>query len=835
MQKTILKNILSIFVFVILALIGGLCVSAKAEVVELSYNQVEDNAKVDRVLTTAPIPNGIVFSFKNGSTTISNTSPFTTTYQGQDIVIEATLDMSSVTTNGAITYSWLFNNNEETQNDVDLYSITGQTDLMLTIRNVAHSGYYILRVSDENGVVGESLPIKITITKAILTITEATPKQKQYDGSNLIEFDFVQSTTFVGEDSGVANIVLTGLVSSCDVGEGKLVSSLSAKVDKDDIKDNYAIELNFNTNNISTNIVKKSVVLNYTFPQNAVYNGKSYASLISIYYTDVTRTRVSVGYKYAFESSYGGSEYKADLINAGVYQIIPLKNASDNNYSFYLDDTFTQEITSLRFTIGRAQPVFTFTKSEFTYNGTQQDVKNYVLINNNEQTIKFKGTTTFITYAQGKEIEGKVKVYVDGSANYSASGDIGYNFTVSKAPTQFDLTNVKTEYEYTSTFITLDLSGLVINNDEQEVEASVDDFVNVGSYYVRMQSKESDNYKATVVNDLYVHVVKKQIDVSNLEWKTMNNLVFESGRTYTASLLSCSAFLTPIYEGNFKESQAGTYVAKVSYQNNNPENVEVIGSTKDLVWKIDKRSIIIPNVVGERNFVYDTQEKGLSFDNLDNNFVTIINNAYTNVGNYTTSLILSDTNNTKWNNNNKEVITFDWKITKQVISLGEFDKAYYFTNSQKVLNIPENDAYYVVGDKATDAGEYTAYVILKDSYNYTFDNDLSVIKVDWKIISKSAESRSPVVAIIITSLIILSLAIFVTLQFTVVRHKRASKKIVVTGTVAQKDDIRQNITEQKPRKTRQKTKINKATKSTTTTKTRKTTKNKTIKNIDKEN
>ena len=65
MQKTILKNILSIFVFVVLALIGGLCVSAKAEVVNLSYNQVEDNAKVDRVLTTAPIPNGIVFSFKN--------------------------------------------------------------------------------------------------------------------------------------------------------------------------------------------------------------------------------------------------------------------------------------------------------------------------------------------------------------------------------------------------------------------------------------------------------------------------------------------------------------------------------------------------------------------------------------------------------------------------------------------------------------------------------------------------------------------------------------------------------------------------------------------------
>lgn len=709
--------------------------------------------------------NGLEFSFSETSTSteVSDSSPLNVEYKGADYIISAEVANDGALT-GTRSYQWYFSEAG------DIYTaIDGETDLQLTVCDRIDSGYYILQVLNDGEAFGDSAAFKVTITPKEITLTNISVVDKVFDDTTNVNFSFSQSEELFEQD---AEILLTGEVSDKNVGEGKLVSNINASISNLELNNNYEIVVD-TPNNVSVDILPMPVVVNFNSSDQVTYDGTNHISEINPFYSDIHGTRKYLSFSVTF-----GATSVDEIVTAGTYEISLISQAGDQNYEFYTDSSFETEVSVYRFRVLKATPVISLSKTTFIYTGEEQDVRDFVSVNNVEQAgrLTFSSVTTFTTYAEGMSL-GSIRVVAPETTNYIRVEET-FTITVEKATPEFDFSSVKTEYEYTGTLQTFDTSSIGINNSEQTLIASVSNFQNVGRYEVMLQVEESDNYKAYVLDNLEVEIVKRKIDVSELSWGETTSFTFEKGRVREVVLRDVPAQVVANYENN-SNTDAGVYVASVSFSLRDENNYEIVGSVPNLVWEIRKRAISKPQVTSTTEFVYDGNPKTITINqNVD--YYSISGNTSIGAGEYIAKVSLVDPANTMWTDSTNTPIEYTWTILKQVVAIPDFSTQVEYTGESVGLNIENSELYTVYGASGTSLGEYTAILVLNDSDNYMWENTENLlIEVNWEIVGTLQEDNtSPITAIIIGIVVILVLGIVVTLQFTVVRKKRNDRDII---------------------------------------------------------
>ena len=709
--------------------------------------------------------NGLEFSFSETSTSgeVDASSPLKVEYKGADYIISAEVTNDGTLT-GTRSYQWYFSKAG------DIYTaIDGETGLQLTVCDTIDSGYYILQVLNDGEAFGDSEAFQVAITPKEITLTNISVIDKVFDDTTNVNFSFSQSEELFEQD---AEILLTGEVSDKNVGEGKLVSNIDASISNLELNNNY--EIFFNTpNNVSVDILPMPVVVNFNSFEQVTYDGTNHISEINPFYSDIHGARKYLSFSVTF-----GATSVDEIVTAGAYEISLISQAGDQNYEFYTDSSFETEVSVYRFRVLKATPVISLSKTTFIYTGEEQDVRDFVSVNNVEQAgrLTFSSVTTFTTYAEGMSL-GSIRVVAPETTNYIRVEET-FTITVEKATPEFDFSSVKTEYEYTGTLQTFDTSSIGINNSEQTLIASVSNFQNVGRYEVMLQVEESDNYKAYVLDNLEVEIVKRKIDVSELSWGEATSFTFEKGRVREVVLRDVPAQVVANYENN-SNTDAGVYVASVSFSLRDENNYELVGSVPNLVWEIRKRAISKPQVTSNTEFVYDGNPKTITINqNVD--YYSISGNTSIGAGEYIAKVSLVDPANTMWTDSTNTPIEYTWTILKQVVAIPDFSTQVEYTGESVGLNIKNSELYTVYGASGTSLGEYTAILVLNDSNNYMWENTENLlIEVNWEIVGTLQEDNtSPITAIIIGIVVILVLGIVVTLQFTVVRKKRNDRDII---------------------------------------------------------
>ena len=396
--------------------------------------------------------NGLTFTFtENSSGEAKNINPGTSldvVYKGEAFDLSANVGTASVTITGEITYQWYYSLTGDTYEILE-----GETSLSVEIRDTGDSGFYVLQVLDNGVPFGDSGAIKVNLAPKEITLTNFSVPDKIYDGTTSVNFTFTQSEELFESD---ASIIVSGQVEDGSVGSGKLVSKITASISDASLEGNYKLVYE-EPSSLSANILPKPVVLNQNSITETRYDGTDHRSKINPFYTDIYGAR-----KYLNFTITSGATTVDDIVNAGSYTITPLKLASDSNYEFYTDSNFVTLAKSYRFRVLKATPQITLEKSDFVYTGSEQDVSDFISINNNEQVLQFLSNTTFTTYNEGVNI-GTIRVVAPESTNYIRLEE-SFTINVEKATPEFDFSNVKTEYEYNGMVQSFDTSSILINN-----------------------------------------------------------------------------------------------------------------------------------------------------------------------------------------------------------------------------------------------------------------------------------------------------------------------------------------------------------------------------------
>ena len=332
--------------------------------------------------------NGLTFTFtENSSGKATNVNPGTSldvVYKGEAFDLSANVGTDSATITGEITYQWYYSLTGDTYEILE-----GETFSSIKIKDVADSGFYVLQVLDNGVSFGDSEVVEVNLAPKEITLTNfSVPEDKTYDGTTNVNLTFTKSEELFESD---ASIIVSGQVEDGNVGSGKLVSSVTASISDASLEGNYKLVYE-EPSSLSANILPKPVVLNQNSVTETRYDGTDHRSKINPFYTDIYGAR-----KYLNFTITSGTTIVDDIVNAGSYTITPLKLSSDSNYEFYTDSSFDTLAESYRFRVLKATPQITLEKSDFVYTGSEQDVSDFISINNNEQILQFLSNTTFTT------------------------------------------------------------------------------------------------------------------------------------------------------------------------------------------------------------------------------------------------------------------------------------------------------------------------------------------------------------------------------------------------------------------------------------------------------
>lgn len=620
-----------------------------------------------------------------------------------------------------------------------------------------------------------------------ITIQSLTPINREYDGTKVVSFD----TTYDGSLGDGLQIVATGEVDSADAGEGKLVKNINVEIVGEG-KENYSINIDDSLkNNKSVNISRKKVEVEWNIEGELVYNGENLQNKIIPSYQDANSVKRTILFTASGNNFLGMSIPREELlITAGNYTLTPLGTENDKNYDF------TSELGRAKtksLTIKRKAPVLTFKKNIFYYTGEEIDLLDYVELENNEQILNVSGPHTFTTYNEGRALQGNVSFYAKATKNYTELFTTKYDFEVKKAETSINFENLKRDYTFSGGVQQIDLSGVTTNNRESQVVAYLSseesdwaEFKNAGKYVVELQVAESDNYTFCKTDKIEINISRQKIDVSKFTWTGMSIFTYSlennKAKSFKIEILNSDTSFTPHYTGN-EASEAGNYTASVSYTPNDDRNYEIVGETPSKNWQIKKMEIAAPKVAGENSFEYNKEEHSINFDNILYKFVKVEGDiTKTNAGKYTAKLILLDEKNTEWQGkNSSSAIDVKWEITRQVVSLPSYKKVVQYNGGKETgLGLETSDLYDVINGKASMAGEYVCYVVLKDIDNYQFEGGKNVLQINWRIAGDGSYEIVPPALIVFGMIVLFGLAIYLTFEFTYVR-RRKTKEVMWTN------------------------------------------------------
>jgi len=292
----------------------------------------------------------------------------------------------------------------------------------------------------------------------------------------------------------------------------------------------------------------------------------------------------------------------------------------------------------------------------------------------------------------------------------------------------------------TSTYYNITADGFTecISADEYAFKVSLVDKNNL--YW--------DNFNGTADRYYYFTISKKKITIPTYTEKSISYDTVDHFKEFKNAISTNSAYAVTAYNDITTAISAGTYSFTVKL-NDKTNYCWSDNTTSDITvtHKINKKVITIPTYT-QLEKTYDGSDYFDTFTNAiptNASYTVIANNDITtaiNVGTYSFTISLIDTDNTIWSNNTTSDITVTHKINKQKVTLEYTIKSveYNKENRFSLFNsaITKNDSIYTVTadgfSTAINVGEYDFIVSLKNTSNYCWsDESIENITVTHKI------------------------------------------------------------------------------------------------------
>ena len=251
-----------------------------------------------------------------------------------------------------------------------------------------------------------------------------------------------------------------------------------------------------------------------------------------------------------------------------------------------------------------------------------------------------------------------------------------------------------------------------------------------------------DTVKEAVFN---VAIAKAKIDMTGVKWSYTAPFTYD-GEIKTVSLNKEIEQLR--FVGRLSARDVGTF--NVSFELIDADNYELINLgdlATSLEWKIEKIKVDMTGVKWSYTapFAYDGTAKTVSL-NKEIEQLSFTGNTATEIGVYTASFALKDTEHYELINLGDLATTLEWKIEKAKVDMTGVKWSYTapFTYDGTTKTVSLVDAPSLVEVKGTlsaiKAGTYTASFALKDTENYEMVNAGALASsLEWKINKASVD------------------------------------------------------------------------------------------------
>ena len=331
-----------------------------------------------------------------------------------------------------------------------------------------------------------------------------------------------------------------------------------------------------------------------------------------------------------------------------------------------------------------------------------------------------------------------------------ASGDTVKEavFNVAIAKAKIDMTGVK--WSYTAPF-TYDgeIKTVSLNKEIEQLR-----FVgrlsarDVGTFNVSFELIDADNYELINLGDLSASlewkIEKIKIDMTGVKWSYTAPFTYDG----TAKTVSLNKEIEQLgFTGN-TATEIGVYTA--SFALKDTEHYELINLgdlATSLEWKIEKAKVDMTGVKWSYTapFAYDGTAKTVSL-NKEIEQLSFTGNTATEIGVYTASFALKDTEHYELINLGDLATTLEWKIEKAKIDMTgvkwSYTAPFTYDGTTKTVSLVNAPSLVEVKGtlSATKAGTYTASFALKDTENYEMVNAGALASsLEWKINKASVD------------------------------------------------------------------------------------------------
>ncbi len=326
-----------------------------------------------------------------------------------------------------------------------------------------------------------------------------------------------------------------------------------------------------------------------------------------------------------------------------------------------------------------------------------------------------------------------VKASVGSGKNWSAASTDFIEINITKASANITVDTSDIVVTYGDTFA---LPIATTNLGSVNVDKTVADLVNVGTYYVTYTVVGNTNYNGDTET---VKVIIGELAVD--EPTVIGTLTYLTNASGVAIEQQVNLGVLPSYmtikEGTNKGTLAGGYTVEITLDKNHKWAENSDGRVE---WSIAKAKLTKPTA-NTATFTYNTESQTYTPVNFDAKTMSITNNVQSNANEtgYSVVVSISDTANYEWVGGTQENIGFTFVINKlEVVEPQAIGTLTYMVDSENVaiaqqVNLGVLPSYMTVvegTDVKSAAGNYTAKITLDENHKWASGSDGDV---EWSI------------------------------------------------------------------------------------------------------
>ena len=242
-------------------------------------------------------------------------------------------------------------------------------------------------------------------------------------------------------------------------------------------------------------------------------------------------------------------------------------------------------------------------------------------------------------------------------------------------------------------------------------------------------------------------------DPNNYRWRNTEGNSFDIVWVVAKYKVSAPTVETDnVYDGKAKESgvssglyytasgiltavEAGTYELTVALKDKaNTCWADETTEDRVLEWTIAKKKVPLPETLAvQKTYYYNGEMQTFEWVNADGIFVS--GEKQTDAGQYEVKFNLISENYT-WVSGGYEEKVLVWRILPKEIAVPTVGETVfvYIPQTEQQLAVASRAEYTVTGNKATDAGEYTAVISLVNANYCWTGGEIADVTIDWKIL-----------------------------------------------------------------------------------------------------